>query len=96
MSMPIRVNSCLDDLSREASHRHHSASARLIPLHPFINVVSNNTPGLHTHTYYIPELLFLGRLMQIYLSLATCQNIGVELMAKFVQAADLCAFCEDS
>ncbi len=79
-------------LRREVSHHHHSTSAILIPLHPLIKVVSNNTPGLHTHTYYIPELLFLRSLMPICLSLATCQNIGVELTAKFIQAVDLCAF----
>jgi hypothetical protein len=54
--------------------------------------VSNTTPGLHTHAYYIPELLILGSLTPICLSHATCQNIGVELMAKFIQAVDLCAF----
>jgi hypothetical protein len=91
-SKPVRVNSCLDDLSREAFHCHHSASAILIPLHLLIDVVSNNTPGLHTQAYYIPELLFLGSLTPICLSLASCQNVSVELTAKFVQAVDLCAF----
>jgi hypothetical protein len=97
MSEPVRVNSCLNDLRREASHCHHSTSTILILLHSFINLlVSNNTSGLHTHAYYIPKLLFLGSLTPICLSLETCQNIGVKLTAKFVQAFDLCAFCEDS
>jgi hypothetical protein len=82
MSENVRVDSCLDDLSREASHCHHSVSAILIPLHLLINIVSDNTPGLHTHAYYIPELLFLGSLTPICLSLASCQNVSVELMAK--------------
>ncbi len=73
-SEPVRVNSCLDDLSREASHCHHSAFAILILLHPLIDVVSNYTPGLHTHAYDVPELLFLGSLAPICLSLASCQN----------------------
>jgi hypothetical protein len=81
MSEPIRVNSCLDDLSSEASYCHHNASAILIPLHLLINVVSKNTPGLHTHAYYIPEMVFPRSLTPICLSLATWQNIGVELMA---------------
>jgi hypothetical protein len=96
MSKPIRVNSCLDYLSREESHCHHSASAILIQLHPLINVVSNNTSSFHTNLYNIPELLFLGSLTPICLILTACQNIGVELTAKFIQAVDLCAFCEDS
>ncbi len=95
-SKPVRFNFCLNDLSREASHRHHSASAILIPLHPFSNVVRDNTPGLHTHAYYIPELLFLGSMPPICLSLGSCQNVSVELTAKFVQAVHLCFFCEDS
>jgi hypothetical protein len=95
-SEPVRVKSCLDCLSREASHCYHIASAILIPLHLLVNIVSNNTSGFHTHPYYIPELLFLGSLTPICLSLATYQNIGVELMATFIQAVDLHAFCEDS
>jgi hypothetical protein len=58
--------------------------------------VSNNTSSFHTNPYYIPELMFLGNLMPIFLSLAACQNIGVELTEKFIQAVDLCAFHEDS
>jgi hypothetical protein len=87
---------CLNYLSREASHHHHSASAILILMHPLINIVSNNTSSFHTYPYYIPELLFLESLMPICLSLAACQNIGVELTAKFIQAVDLHAFCDDS
>jgi hypothetical protein len=68
----------------------------MIPLYPLINIVSNNTSCFHTNRYNIPELLFLGSLMPICLSLAAFQNIGVELTAKFIQAVDLCAFCEDS
>jgi hypothetical protein len=34
--------------------------------------------------------------MPICLSLATYQNIGVESRAKFIQAFDPYAFCEDS
>ncbi len=89
MAEPVRVNSCLNDLSREAYHCHHSTSAILILLHLLINIVSNNTPGLHTHAYYITELLFQGSLTPIRPSLATCQNISVELTANFVQAVVL-------
>jgi hypothetical protein len=49
-----------------------------------------------SHAYYMAELLFLRSLTPICLSLVSCQNVSVELTAKFVQAVDLCAFCEDS
>ncbi len=92
----VKVNSRLNDLSRGVSHCHRSAFTILIPLHPLINVVSNNTPGLRTHAYNIPDLLFLRSLMPICLSLASCQNVSVELTAKFVQAVGLCSFAKTS
>ncbi len=94
-SESIRVNPCLENLSREASHRHHSAPAVLILLHLFVNIISNNAPRFHSNADDIPELLFLRGLAPICLSFASCQNIRVELTAKFIQTIDLGAVCED-
>ena len=67
----------------------------LILLHTFIYIVGNYTSSIHPNSNHIPELLFLSSLAQICLGLASCQNICVELMAKFVQLVNLCSFCEN-
>jgi hypothetical protein len=56
--------------------------------------VGNYTSNFHTNSNNIPELFFLGSLAPICLGLAACQNICVELMAKFVQLINLRAFYE--
>jgi hypothetical protein len=61
----------------------------LIPLHPFIYIVSNNAPSLHANANKIPKLLLLGSLAPICLGLASCQNIGVELAEELIQIIGL-------
>jgi hypothetical protein len=68
----------------------------LLVLHPFVNIISNHAPIFHSNTYEIPKWLFVGGLTSIRLGFASCQNIGVEMPAKFVQTIDLCAFCKDA
>jgi hypothetical protein len=68
----------------------------LIALHPFVNIISNNAPSFHSNSYDIPELLLIRGLAPSRLSFSSCQNIGVELPAKFIQAIDIGAFREDT
>jgi hypothetical protein len=65
-------------------------------LHPFVDVIHYYTPIFHSNPYEITELLFVGGLAPICLGFASCQNIGVESPAKFIQTIDLCAFCKDA
>jgi hypothetical protein len=76
-SESVRVNPCLKNLSREASHSHHITPTMLILLHPFVNIMSKNAPRFHSHANDITELLLLRGLAPIRLSFASCQNIGV-------------------
>jgi hypothetical protein len=62
----------------------------------FANIISNHAPVFHFKTYEIPELLVVGGLAPICLGFASCQNIRVELPAKFIQTIDLCAFCKNA
>ncbi len=68
----------------------------LIPLHTFIDVVGDNTPGLHTDADDVSELLLIRSLAPIRLSLAASQNFGVELSTEYVQTVNFCAFCENT
>jgi hypothetical protein len=67
----------------------------LIALHLFENIISNHAPIFHSNPYEIPTLLFVGGLAPC-LGSASCQNIGVEFLEKFIQTIDLCAFCKDA
>jgi hypothetical protein len=67
----------------------------LILLHLFIYIVGDYTSSIHTNPNNIPELLFFGSLASICLGLAARQNIGVELMAKFIQLINIHPFCEN-
>ena len=91
----VWVDPGFGNLGRESPHCHHSAPAMLIVFHPFVNIISNHAPIFHSNTYEIPELLFVGGLAPIRLGFASCQNIGVELPAKFIQTIDFCAFRKD-
>jgi hypothetical protein len=55
----------------------------------------NYTSSIHTNSNNIHELLFLGSLAPICLGIASCQNICVELTAKFIQLINLHSFCEN-
>ena len=92
----VRIKPGFGNLRGESPHCHHSAPAMLIALHRFVNVLHNYTPIFHSNPNGIPELLFVGGLVPIRLGVASCQNIGVELPAKFIQTIDLCAFCKDA
>ena len=92
----VQIDPGFGDLGGELPHCHHSAPAMLIVLHPFVNVIHNYTPIFHSNPYEIPELLFIGGLVPICLGFASCQYIGVELPAKFIQTIDLCDFCKDT
>jgi hypothetical protein len=73
----------------------HCAAIVLIPLPSVIDIVSNNVSSVYTQTNNVFELLILGCLPPVYLNLATCQDICVGLMAKFIQTVNLCPLHED-
>ncbi len=94
MPKAVRVDSQLYHLSRKPSHCNHCAATMLIPLYSLIDIMSNDASSVDSHTNYIFELLIFGCLPPVFLSLATCQNICVELIAKFIQTINLCPLCE--
>jgi hypothetical protein len=91
----VRINPSFGNLSRESPNCHHSEPTMLIMLHLLVNIISNHAPIFHPNSYEIPESLFVGGLAPTCLGFASCQNIGVELLAKFIQAIDFSAFRKD-
>jgi hypothetical protein len=89
------IHTCLSYLCRETTHRHHSATTVLIPLHSFINVMRNDTSCVHPNSYYISKLLFVSSLSPVSLSLTPSQYVGLKLPAELVQSVNLYPVCKD-